>query len=190
MCEPTTIMAAGSFLAAHLGTALTIASTAAGIGGSIASYNQQNAMAKATRVNATNAYEQQSAALTQREEQEQTAAAERRFQNQREYDAARASAIVSGEAGGVRGLSVDALLNDLAGQQGARQGAIDKNLDWSIQALQQDKLGAAAARDSRINSAPHASGRGLALQIGGQAAIGFDKYKSATDPNWGKPKVH
>jgi hypothetical protein len=187
MCEPATIMAAGSFLAAHAGTALTIASTAAGIGGSIASYDQQNAYAKATRQAATSAYEQQSAALTHRQEQEQTAAAERTFQNQREYDAARARAVVSAEAGGVQGLSVNALLNDLAGQQAVRQNAIGKNTDWAIQSLQQDKLGAAAARDSRINSAPRASGMGLALQIGGQAATGFDKFKSATDPKWGKP---
>lgn len=188
MCEPATIAAATAWLAANAGTALTIASTAAGIGGSVMSFQQQKAAAEANEKSARSAYEVGVSQITERQMQEQSSAAQRSFENQREYDAARSAAIVAGEGAGVRGLSVDALLSDLAGQQAARQKAVEQNLDWTTRALQQDKVSAASARDSRINSVQRPSGAALAIDIAGQAAKGFDTYKTRSDPTWGKPR--
>jgi len=169
MCEPVSIM-----------TALSIASTAAAGFGQVAGYQEQKAMAKATRNAANNAYAMDLHGITTRQMQEQDAAAERKLENQREYDAARASAIVNADQAGVRGLSVDALLNDLAGQQASRQKAVDTNTSWQIAQLQDEKLGADATRQSRIASAPKPSATGLLLKVGGTAVSGLDAYKSRT----------
>lgn len=202
MCDPATLTALAATAASHaagvatvaeimaptLSTALTIGSTAAGIGGSILSYEQQKAMSSATASAAKRAFEQDNRAITQRQLQEQTASADRKFANAQEYAAARASGVVAAGEAGVSGLSVDALLNDLAGQQAARQKTADTNLGWTLAQLQQERFGAQAQRDNRINSAPKPSSLGLALQIGGQAIGGYDTYKSRTDPSWSAPR--
>jgi hypothetical protein len=145
-------------------------------------------MSEATANAANNAYEQDARSISQRQMQEQDATASGNFANAQEYAAARASGIVAAEGSGISGLSVDALLNDLAGQQAARQKTADTNLGWTLAQMQQEKLGAAAQRDSRILSAPKPSSLGLALQIGGQALGGFDAYKTRTDPKWSTPR--
>lgn len=159
-----------------------IASTAMGVGSTAMQFAGQRVTAKATAANAKSAYESQVSGLTQRQLQEQNSAAQRTFQNQREYDAARATAVTGAETSGVQGLTVDGLLSDLAGQQYQRQDAVKQNTGWAVQALQEEKRGAAATRDSRINSAPMPGTLGLALQIGGQSVVGLEKFSKATDP--------
>lgn len=181
MCEPATIAAATAWASAHAG-ALMIASTAMAAGSSVMQFANQSAQSKAMNVNAKSAYETQVSGITDRQMQEQSAAAQRTFQNQREYDAARATAITGAENSGLHGLSVDGLLNDLVGQQHERQDAVAQNTTWSIRAMQQEKMGAAASRDSRMNSAPMPSALGLGLTIGGQSIVGLDRFSKATDP--------
>lgn len=186
MCDPVTIAATTAWVGANAATLLAVGSTAASVGGLVYQHNAQNAMSEQTAINAKQAFEISNAGITDRQLQDNISAADRRYANQSEYAAARASAITGAESGGVQGLSVDALLGDLAGQQVRRQSSIDQNLKWSTQQLQQERLGVAASRDSRIASAPKASGAALALDIAGTVATGFDKYKSRTDPSWSK----
>lgn len=181
MCEPTTIAALSTWAAAHAG-AISLASTALTIGGQVASHMEQNAYAKTNANAAMRAYEDQTAGITQRQIQEQNSAAQRTFQNQREYAAARATAVVGAEDAGVRGISVDALLNDLAGQQHARQDAVDQNTTWAVRALQDEKRGAQATRDARILSVPKSSTSSLLIKVGGTALQGLDAYNTKKKP--------
>ncbi|MDP3869930.1 hypothetical protein [Phenylobacterium sp.] len=188
MCEPATIAAGIAWAGTHaaaISAAAAIGSTALTIGGLTAQHREQNNLAKQTEASATRSYEIETGAIANRQAQEQTAAAERTLGNQREYAAANATGIVGAEAGGVRGLSVDALLGDLAGQQVARQANVEQNTSWGIQQLQQEKIGAGMSRDSRIASAPRASNTALAIKIGGAALDGYGNYSSLRGPKGG-----
>lgn len=176
MCEPASIMIA----------ATTALSTALSIGGQVAQYSAQADQAAATRSNALAAYQQDTSAITDRASQEQQATAQRRLQNAREYAAAKATAVTSAGDAGVSGLSVNALLTDLAGQQQLRQGAVDTNLDMTLQQLQREQQGAAVTRQSRINSAQDPSLAGLLIGVAKTGVDGFTGYKTRTDPKWSK----
>lgn len=189
MCDPVTLSALGATIVSAAGSAaasgsLALATTGLAIGGSLLEYQQQKSAYNANKVQATQSYSDSLNAIQRRQEQEQQASAENRLQNEREYDATKARATVAAGEAGVSGLSVNALLNDLAGQQAHRQGMIDTNLAWTTEQLQDEKTGARSTMQSRINSLQNPSGLGLALTIGGQALGGYDKYKTRTDPSW------
>lgn len=173
MCEPATIMAT-----------MALASTALSIGGQVASYSSQANQAATQRGNALSAFAQDASALTTRASQEQASAAQRKLQNQRDYDATRATAVNSADEAGVTGISVNALLGDLAGQQGLRQGAVDQNLNMTLQQLQSERQGAAVTMQSRMNQAQDPSLAGLLIGVAKTGVDGFSGYKSRTDPNW------
>lgn len=169
--------------------AVAVASLVVGAGSAYVSHDNQNKMAEATEESALASYSVSNALANRRQQQEQEAAAQRRLANDREYAATKATATVAADESGVAGLSVDALLRDLAGQQASRQKAVDSNLSSTVAQLQAEKLGLAAQRDSRINSAFGSSNAALALQIGGAALSAVNTYKTQTDPNWMKPNA-
>lgn len=162
--------------------AASLASTAAGIGGAVMQHNAASSAATANRQAAVKAYGHEQGALTLRQIQEQNASADQRLQQQNEYTRARASAVNAGDAAGIRGLSVDALLNDLAGQQGDRVKANDTNLGMTLQQLQAEKVASGTGLQSRVNSIAKPSNAALALTIGGQALDGYSSYQKATRP--------
>lgn len=166
-------------------TALTAVSTVLSIGGAVSQFSQQKQMAKQNTANSLRAYENTNADLTNRQIQEQNAAAQQTFEQQREYAGANAHAIVAADNSGVQGISVDGLLADLAGQQARRQDTVGQNLSMSVDQLQRERVGAAAARDSSIASTPKPSALALAINIGGQAANGYLTAKRRTTPTGG-----
>jgi hypothetical protein len=85
-----------------------------------------DANAKLARESAITQYGQ----LQQRELQEREASGQKSMQTAMDARALRARALASADDAGVTGLSVDALLRDINGQEGRAQTAIDRNLGF------------------------------------------------------------
>jgi len=187
MCEPATIMAGltavGSALSSTAGVAaLTIGSAAMTGIGQVQQYQDAKYNAKAQRSAALAAFEGDTAAITNRQLQEGQSASQRLNEQQSEFRAARASAIVNAEDAGVTGLSVDALLNDLTGQQAKRTKATNQNLQMAIAQLQEQKGGAGVQLASRTNAARSPSMSSLMIGLGGTALDAANSYTKRTKP--------
>lgn len=109
---------------------------------------QQNAIMEQNRFLADNAYENDIAQLNLRLLQEQEALA----QKQREAGLAAQRGIGEIKATGRLGLTVDNLIADYYRQQAAFDYATERNLAFTTAQTQQQKMGAAAQRGSRIAS--------------------------------------
>ena len=171
MCEPVS---------------MAVATTALGIGSSVMGYSAQQDQYKATErnywqnwSNTMTGYQQDVRAVGERQMQEQTGTAQRKFALQQDYDAKAATVRTAGTEAGLTGLSFDAIMNDLGGQQDTRLGAEDTQLGVNLQQLQDQKSGLVTAGANRINSAPRGQKPNpwaLALQIGGNVLSGASTY--------------
>ena len=149
---------------------------------SIASYGEQQEQAKRNEESANAAYLSDARQLNLRQRQEEEAEAQRGqdadIQSMRDLATARTA---SGESG-VSGLSVDALMTDIKRQNLFDDTKASSNLDATKAQIAEQKEGAKAGRQSRINSVPYPTFAATALQIGGGLAEGgyFDKtpYKT------------
>lgn len=109
---------------------------------------QQDAIVNQNRFLADRAYENDIAQLNLRLMQEQEAAA----QKQREAALAAQKGVGEIKATGRLGLTVDNLIADYYRQQAAFDYATERNLAFTTAQVQQQKMGAAAQRGSRIAS--------------------------------------
>ena len=149
---------------------------------SIASYGEQQEQAKRNEESANAAYLSDARQLNLRQRQEEEAEAQRGqdadIQSMRDLATARTA---SGESG-VSGLSVDALMTDIKRQNLFDDTKASSNLNATKAQIAEQKEGAKAGRQSRINSVPYPTFAATALQIGGGLAEGgyFDKtpYKT------------
>lgn len=140
---------------------LMMAMTGLGIAQSVAGYSAANAQYKSGmevyRQNAENAA--QSTARTYsniniKAQQEGQAAAQSQQQGEIDKAKAVASAEVAAAAGGVSGLSVDAVLRDIYAQAGRNEATADANLRMSRGYLQGELKSAEISGQSQINSMP------------------------------------
>jgi hypothetical protein len=118
---------------------------------------EQNRLYEANRRNALLAHENNNKAITDRQVQEQEAAAAERFDASLDARKARATAEVAAGEAGVSGLSVNHLLRDFYGREGRNNDRISQNLDWSSAQLQSEKVGSSYRTVDRINSVQRAT---------------------------------
>jgi hypothetical protein len=90
--------------------------------------------------------------------------------------------VQAGEAG-VAGQSVEQVARDFYVQQGRIDSATERNLDMSLEALQDEKRQAEAQRISRSSFAPvrQPSPLSLGLEIAGAGVNAYSIYKRAKD---------
>ena len=151
-------------------------SAALGVGSAALQYSQANAQAKiqeqqnreANDRARRNMIEDQDA-MTRMEMQERAAAAQKI--NQTQLDAARtaASARVASSAGGVSGLSVDALLGDIYGNEASIRDSVNQNLEATGQQLRAERGSIMNSYENTINTRPQVqkpSFLGAALEAG------------------------
>lgn len=146
MCSPVALL--GASLVMSAGQAIV---------GYQAANAQYSAQMDAYRQNAENAAlstAQNYSNLNIRAQQEGKAHAQAAQQSEIEKARAVASAEVAAAAGGVSGLSVDAVLRDIYAQAGRNDTAADTNLRMSRDYLAGEKKAAEAAGQSQINSMP------------------------------------
>jgi hypothetical protein len=115
-------------------------------------------------------FEIDNAAVTDRQIEEQASSAQKKFLLDREYDSAKATAVVAGGEAGITGLSLDSIIGDLGAQQDQRLDAVTQNAGIQTAQLQRQREGIAVNTENRINSVQRGtkpSALALALQIGG-----------------------
>ena len=152
------------------------------VGSSLAGASAQNKAAKANRNAANIAFENTVSQINVREGQETDAATQTILSADRQARAVDAKARVAAGEAGVAGASVDALLAGILRDKLDFTATTERNLSNTVAQLETEKLGAAAARDSRVASTPGANPLLSGLQIGG-ALIDFGTdYWTRTRP--------
>ena len=156
---------------------------AASAGMSILGASQQHQAQKVKeQVNRRNALAAQTDELRQiniQAAQEDTAAAEQKLQTDLETMQTEARAEVAGGESGVV-LNNNAILQDIERQGLVANTAVDRNLDNTIQGLQEERLGSKSRAQSRINSVSKPSSTATGLKIG-QAIVGGMSDSGAFD---------
>jgi len=169
---------------------LAIASFAVGAAGQVAGFMQQSqqadAQAEAYKRNAENAAKATSARYDQinvKSIQEGEAASDRKFEAALDARRAAATAVTAAGEGGVSGLSVTALLGDIASRHGRFETNTDKQLQISRAYLGGEKVAAQAGGQGQINSVPIPEKPNFASALVGIFGSGLDAftgYKQAT----------
>jgi|TARA_R110002124_G_C8967138_1_gene514670 hypothetical protein len=136
---------------------------------SIVAHGEQQQRAQRNEESANAAYLSDARQLNLRQRQEEEAESQRGqdadIQSMKDVATARTA---SGESG-VSGLSVNALITDINRQNLFDDTKATSNLDATKAQIAEEKEGAKAGRQSRINSVPYPSFAATALQIGGSA---------------------
>lgn len=141
MCEPATAM-----------LVLSAASTAAGLYGQQQQAKAQNTYNDQQAKNTMEAYRANLAQTSLMQSQEQAAATQKITENNRAAEAAKAKALVSAGESGISGLSVDALLADLSGEQARYNESVNQNYQNASTAIDNQRTNAQANAASQINS--------------------------------------
>ena len=111
--------------------------------------------------------------------QEDTAAAEQKIQTDLEVMQQTARAEVAGGESGVS-LNNNAVIQDMERQGLMANTGVDRNLDTTMQGLQEERLGSKSRAQSRINSVSKPSSTATGLKIG-QAIVGGMSDSGAFD---------
>lgn len=134
--------------------ALSIGSTAASFAaqaGAASAQEEANAQAnEQAREQMITDYDQ----MTRMGQQEVAAATQKQNQNQIDAAKARATTRVAAGEGGVGGLSVDALLRDLYGQEATIRDSVNQNLENTTSQLGYERQGVYTSGVNAINSRP------------------------------------
>lgn len=165
---------------APLAMALQGAVGAASIAAQVVQANQQAAMGRQQQQNILAKQAQDNADLQVRRQQETQSASQEIEQNDRRARSALATAEVAADTAGVRGISVDALLADLQGQQGRFTAGVNMQLDNTNMAITQQMRGAATEAQSNLNSIQRPTAPdylGTALRTGAGVLGAYDQYR-------------
>lgn len=109
--------------------------------------------------------------------QERRAADEKNFQNSRDAMKARASAVTAAGEAGVSGLSVDALLGDISGQEARIRDGVNQNLEGTLDQLTVEARGLQRNTVNQMSTRPQPqrpSRLGALLEAGSGV---YDAYK-------------
>lgn len=159
-----------------IGTYGSAISAGLAVGQTALSYQQANAMAKSQEAQnkATNDRARQYMIadmdnMTRAEQQAAAAAAQKQDANQINAAKTAATAKVAASQAGVSGLSVDALLGDIFGQEASIRDSVNQNLENTGLQMQQERESIARGFDNTVNTRPqprHPSLLGAALEAG------------------------
>lgn len=161
---------------AALGMIAGIGQAVVGFQAQQADYQAQAAHWKQNYVNALAAGRDEQGQLLQRELQEEAAYGQKQHLSLIEEAKAKSEGIVGAAAGGVSGLSVDAMIRDVGSQAAWNRSAETENYKNTVQQLQLEKKGTVTTMQSRINSVPvpqKPSPLGLVFGIMGEVAGGM-----------------
>ena len=159
--------------------ALSIASTVSGVYGQQQQVKAQNAYNDQQAKNAMEAYRANLEQTNLMQSQEHAAATQKVNENNRAAEAAKATARVSAGESGISGLSVDALLANLSGEQARYNESVNQNYENASMAIDNQRTNAQVNAASQINSlkTPQAPDYlGAALKIG-QAVYDYKNPK-------------
>jgi hypothetical protein len=165
MCEPATLLAA--------------ASATMSIMGASQAHQAQKVKEQVNRRNALAAQTDELRQINIQTAQEDTAAAEQKLQTDLEVMQQTSRAEVAGGESGVS-LNNNAVIQDMERQGLVANTGVDRNLDTTMQGLQEERLGSKSRAQSRINSVSKPSSTATGLKIG-QAIVGGMSDSGAFD---------
>ena len=154
---------------------LNVASTVAGVYGQQQQAKAQKAYNDQQAKNTMEAYKANLEQTNLMQSQEHAAATQKVNENNRAAEAAKATALVSAGESGISGLSVDALLANLSGEQARYNESVNQNYENASMAIDNQRTNAQVNAASQINSlkTPQSPDYlGAALRIG-QAAYDY-----------------
>lgn len=154
---------------------LSAASTVASVYGQQQQVKAQNASNDQQAKNTMEAYKANIAQTNLMQSQEHAAATQKINENNRAAEAAKSKALVSAGESGISGLSVDALLADLSGEQARYNESVNQNYENASMAIDNQRKNAHINASSQINQlkTPQSPDYlGAALRIG-QAAYDY-----------------
>lgn len=157
-------------------TALSIASSAAGVMQQQAAADAQAEANRRQYENTMRAYRENVNQTNLAQQQEREASLLKVEDNSMKARAAASTAAVASGEAGISGLSVDALLGDLAGKEGRYNSAVQTNYDRAESAIMNQRENVYSDAASQINGlqTPQAPDYlGAALKIG---TTGYDYY--------------
>ena len=154
---------------------LNAASSVAGVYGQQQQAKAQNAYNDQQAKNAMEAYRANIAQTNLMQSQEHAAATQKVNENNRAAEAAQAKALVSAGESGISGLSVDALLAELSGEQARYNDSVNQNYQNASMAIDNQRKNAHINASSQINQlktpqSPDYLGAGLRI---GQAVYDY-----------------
>lgn len=188
MCFATIGLAMGASSATATMAGLQAVGSAVSAMGALASYQQQQSQYKAeqqrykqNQLLAQRSMLEQARQVSLREEQERSAAIDRKMQSNIEAAKAQGRMVASAGEAGVSGMSIASLLADVERTRLNNEGTINRNFQAIKQQGQVDREGLLSQAEGRINSmnipqAPSLLGTGL--QIAGIGLEGYNKYRS------------
>lgn len=158
---------------------LAAASATMSIMGASQAHQAQKVKEQVNRRNALAAQSDELRQINIQAAQEDTAAAEQKLQTDLDtrVTASRAT-VAGGESGAI--LNNNAILQDIERQGLVANTAVDRNLDNTMQGLQEERLGSKSRAQSRINSVSKPSSTATGLKIG-QAIVGGMSDSGAFD---------
>ena len=158
---------------------LAAASATMSIMGASQAHQAQKVKEQVNRRNALAAQNDELRQINIQAAQEDTAAAEQKLQTDLEVMQQTSRAEVAGGESGVS-LNNNAVIQDMARQGLVANTGVDRNLDTTMQGLQEDRLGSKSRAQSRINSVSKPSSTATGLKIG-QAIVGGMSDSGAFD---------
>lgn len=173
MCDPVTAIAVGSL-------ALTAASTGAQVYQQQQAQKQQENYNKQQYENTMTAYRYNNAAINQKQQLERDAASQKITENNIKAREAQSKALTSAGESGVGGLSVGALLSELAGERGRYNFSVERNYEGAYYGLDAERMNNWSSSASQINQlktpqTPDYFGAGLRIANAGMSSYGFYK---------------
>ena len=131
---------------------LNVASTVAGVYGQQQQAKAQEAYNDQQAKNTMEAYKANLEQTNLMQSQEHAAATQKVNENNRAAEAAKATALVSAGESGISGLSVDALLANLSGEQARYNESVNQNYQNASMAIDNQRTNAQVNAASQINS--------------------------------------
>tara|TARA_R110002012_G_scaffold39028_1_gene108271 strand:+ start:22 stop:516 length:495 start_codon:yes stop_codon:yes gene_type:complete len=149
---------------------LAVASAGMSIMGASQAHQAQKVKEQVNRRSALAAQTDELRQINIQAAQEDTAAAEQKLQTDLEVMQQTSRAEVAGGESGVS-LNNNAVIQDMERQGLVANTGVDRNLDTTMQGLQEERLGSKSRAQSRINSVSKPSSTATGLKIG-QAVVG------------------
>lgn len=156
--------------------------TGLAVAGAASQYQGQRNQAKYAERAATVQRNANIANIRAEQVQNQQDEAERVEALRRQTEQKQATARSAAAEAGVAGLSVDAVLNELAGQGAEAFQNLETNYARSALGTANQLYNADSQYASTVAQSPKPSGLAAALQIGGQLATGYADYKASKLP--------
>lgn len=162
-------------------TGIAAASAGIKIFGAVADHKAQNDAYAANREATLDALKIKNHELSLREVEERIAGAQQIEQGGLQVLDAKGDASASAASRGVKGLSIDLLLQDLDRQGVVYAGSVDQNTNAAVAQLDREKDAALAEARGRINSQSKANPWATGLKIG-SAGLEFASTKIGNKP--------